>query len=60
MNCRTLARTGVHVSEIGYAAWGIGKGLWIGADTDHKWFFHPEWSRASRTGWFAANPGLLL
>ncbi|MGA8478547.1 MAG: hypothetical protein WB696_11365 [Chthoniobacterales bacterium] len=31
MNYRTLGRTGVHVSEIGYAAWGIGKGLWIGA-----------------------------
>jgi aryl-alcohol dehydrogenase-like predicted oxidoreductase len=26
-----LGRTGLKVSEIGYGAWGIGKGLWIGA-----------------------------
>ncbi|MDT3427051.1 aryl-alcohol dehydrogenase-like predicted oxidoreductase [Paenibacillus forsythiae] len=32
MNYRTLGRTGLKVSEIGFGAWGIGKTLWIGAD----------------------------
>jgi aryl-alcohol dehydrogenase-like predicted oxidoreductase len=36
MNYRTLGRTGLHVSEIGYGAWGIGKGLWIGASDDES------------------------
>ena len=31
MNYRILGRTGLQVSEIGYGAWGIGKGMWIGA-----------------------------
>jgi len=35
MNYRTLGKTGYHVSEIGYGAWGIGKSSWIGA-TDHE------------------------
>ena len=28
---RTLGRTGIKVSEIGYGAWGIGKAMWQGA-----------------------------
>jgi aryl-alcohol dehydrogenase-like predicted oxidoreductase len=32
MQTRSLGRTGVQVSEIGFGAWGIGKTLWIGAD----------------------------
>lgn len=32
MNYRTLGKTGLKISEIGYGAWGIGKTAWIGAD----------------------------
>jgi aryl-alcohol dehydrogenase-like predicted oxidoreductase len=32
MKTRRLGRTGFEVSEVGYGAWGIGKGLWIGAE----------------------------
>jgi aryl-alcohol dehydrogenase-like predicted oxidoreductase len=32
MNYRTLGRTGLSVSEIGYGAWGIGNSGWQGAD----------------------------
>ena len=32
MEYRRLGRTGFDVSAIGYGAWGIGGGLWIGAD----------------------------
>jgi aryl-alcohol dehydrogenase-like predicted oxidoreductase len=32
MRYRTLGRTGISVSEIGYGAWGIGQSMWIGAD----------------------------
>lgn len=32
MNQRTLGRTGLEVSEIGYGAWGIGGSQWLGAD----------------------------
>lgn len=35
MNYRTLGKTGIQVSEIGFGAWGIGKELWIGA-TDNE------------------------
>ena len=31
MNYRTLGKTGLKISEIGYGAWGIGKSGWIGA-----------------------------
>ena len=34
MRYRTLGRTGLEVSELGYGAWGIGKGMWVGADDD--------------------------
>jgi aryl-alcohol dehydrogenase-like predicted oxidoreductase len=36
MNYRTLGRTGLQVSEIGYGAWGIGKGSWVGAEDDES------------------------
>ncbi|MBV8813090.1 MAG: aldo/keto reductase [Verrucomicrobia bacterium] len=36
MNYRILGRTGLQVSEIGYGAWGIGKGMWIGASDDES------------------------
>jgi aryl-alcohol dehydrogenase-like predicted oxidoreductase len=32
MNYRTLGRTGLEVSEIGYGAWGIGGSGWLGAE----------------------------
>ena len=32
MKQRTLGRTGLQVSEIGYGAWGIGGGMWVGTD----------------------------
>jgi aryl-alcohol dehydrogenase-like predicted oxidoreductase len=32
MNQRTLGRTGLEVSEIGYGAWGIGGSMWLGAE----------------------------
>src|SRR5438132_14357927 len=36
MNYRTLGKTGFNVSEIGYGAWGIGKGAWVGASDDES------------------------
>ncbi|NBD27137.1 aldo/keto reductase [Paenibacillus glycinis] len=36
MNYRTLGRTGLNISEIGYGAWGIGKSGWIGASDDES------------------------
>jgi aryl-alcohol dehydrogenase-like predicted oxidoreductase len=32
MKYRTLGRTGLNVSEIGYGAWGISRAQWIGAE----------------------------
>ncbi len=32
MKSRTLGRTGISVSEVGYGAWGIGKAMWQGAE----------------------------
>jgi aryl-alcohol dehydrogenase-like predicted oxidoreductase len=36
LNYRTLGKTGLSVSEIGYGAWGIGKSMWIGASDDES------------------------
>ncbi len=36
MNCRTLGRTGLNVSEVGFGAWGIGRSLWVGANDDES------------------------
>ncbi|MBB6734427.1 aldo/keto reductase [Cohnella zeiphila] len=36
MNYRTLGRTGLSISEIGYGAWGIGKSGWLGASDDES------------------------
>jgi aryl-alcohol dehydrogenase-like predicted oxidoreductase len=36
MKYRTLGKTGLNVSEIGYGAWGIGKSSWIGATDDES------------------------
>ncbi len=34
MNYRSLGRSGLRVSELGYGAWGIGKTMWLGADDE--------------------------
>ncbi|QNP75205.1 aldo/keto reductase [Streptomyces roseirectus] len=34
MRHRELGRTGLTVSELGYGAWGLGQGAWVGADDD--------------------------
>jgi aryl-alcohol dehydrogenase-like predicted oxidoreductase len=36
MNYRTLGRTGLQISEVGYGAWGIGAKQWIGASDDES------------------------
>jgi len=36
MNYRTLGRTGLKVSEVGYGAWGLGQKEWIGAKDDES------------------------
>src|SRR5215471_2024616 len=36
MNYRTLGRTGLKISEVGYGAWGIGAKQWIGATDDES------------------------
>ena len=32
MQFRNFGKTGLAVSDVGYGAWGIGKGMWVGAD----------------------------
>ena len=36
MRYRTLGRTGLDISVLGYGAWGIGGTMWIGADDDES------------------------
>jgi aryl-alcohol dehydrogenase-like predicted oxidoreductase len=36
MRYRTLGKTGIEVSELGYGTWGIGKSMWIGAEDDES------------------------
>jgi aryl-alcohol dehydrogenase-like predicted oxidoreductase len=36
MKYRTLGRTGFHVSELGYGAWGIGGKQWLGGSDDES------------------------
>jgi aryl-alcohol dehydrogenase-like predicted oxidoreductase len=36
MRVRTLGRTGLEVSELGFGAWGIGQTMWIGANDDES------------------------
>jgi aryl-alcohol dehydrogenase-like predicted oxidoreductase len=36
MHYRTLGRTGIEVSEVGFGAWGIGQSQWIGADDEES------------------------
>lgn len=36
MKYQTLGRTGFHVSEIGYGAWGIGGNQWLGGNDDES------------------------
>lgn len=36
MNYRTLGKTNLQVSELGYGAWGIGKAMWLGAEDDES------------------------
>jgi aryl-alcohol dehydrogenase-like predicted oxidoreductase len=36
MQHRTLGKTGLEVSVLGYGAWGIGKTMWLGADDDES------------------------
>jgi aryl-alcohol dehydrogenase-like predicted oxidoreductase len=36
MQYRTLGRTGIKISEIGYGAWGIGGAMWQGAKDDES------------------------
>jgi aryl-alcohol dehydrogenase-like predicted oxidoreductase len=33
---RPLGKTGLRVSEVGYGAWGVGKGMWVGADDEES------------------------
>ncbi len=36
MNFRKLGKTGLDVSEVGFGAWGIGKGMWVGASDEES------------------------
>ena len=33
---RTLGKTALRISVLGYGAWGIGGSMWIGADDDES------------------------
>ena len=35
MQYRSLGKSGIKVSDVGYGAWGIGKSMWVGA-TDEE------------------------
>jgi aryl-alcohol dehydrogenase-like predicted oxidoreductase len=36
MHLRSLGRTGIEISEVGYGAWGIGGSVWEGAEDDES------------------------
>lgn len=36
MHYRTMGKTGLEVSQIGFGAWGIGKSGWVGAEDDES------------------------
>lgn len=36
MRYRTLGKTGLEVSELGFGTWGIGRDAWVGADDDES------------------------
>ncbi|MFC0331594.1 aldo/keto reductase [Paenibacillus sepulcri] len=36
MNYRTLGKSGLRISEVGFGAWGIGKSSWVGAEDDES------------------------
>ncbi len=36
MQYRSLGKSGLRVSNVGYGAWGIGKSMWIGADDEES------------------------
>jgi aryl-alcohol dehydrogenase-like predicted oxidoreductase len=36
MHYRTLGKTGLKISEVGYGAWGIGQSGWVGADDEQS------------------------
>lgn len=36
MHYRTLGKTGLRISEVGFGAWAIGKSSWIGAEDDES------------------------
>ncbi len=36
MNVRTLGKTDLKISEVGYGAWGIGQTSWVGANDDQS------------------------
>jgi len=48
MRYRTLGKTGLSISEIGYGTWGIGKSGWIGAeDKESLAALHKTWALRS-------------
>ena len=36
MNYRSLGKTGLQLSELGYGSWGVGKGMWPGVEDDES------------------------